>query len=77
MGWDRLRNGDLIRMAEESFDVVITSDQNLKYQQNLSLRKLSIIVLPTNHLPTVLQLAVKIVLALSDLPPGAFVEIEL
>jgi len=33
MGWDRLRNGDLIQMAEEAFDVLITSDQKLKYQQ--------------------------------------------
>ena len=36
MGWDRLRNGDLIQMAEKAFDVLITSDQNLKYQQNLT-----------------------------------------
>ena len=56
MGWDRLRNGDLIQVAEEAFDVLITSDQKLKYQQNLTGRKLGIIVLPTNHLPSVLQL---------------------
>jgi predicted nuclease of predicted toxin-antitoxin system len=62
MGWDRLRNGELIQMAEETFDVIVTSDQNLKYQQNVTTRKLGIVVLPTNHLPTVLQLAPKIAL---------------
>ena len=76
MGWDRLRNGDLIRMAEEGFDALITSDQNLKYQQNLTAGKLGVIVLPTNHLPSVLQLAPKIALALSELSPRTIVEIQ-
>ena len=34
MGWDRLRNGELIQLAEESFEALITSDQSVKYQQN-------------------------------------------
>ena len=76
MGWDRLRNGDLIQMAEESFDALVTSDQNLKHQQNLTARKLGVVVLPTNHLPSVLQLAPKIALALSEISPGALVEIR-
>jgi hypothetical protein len=76
MGWDRLRNGDLIQMAEQGFDALITSDQNLKYQQNLTTRKLGIVVLPTNHLPSVLQLAPKIALALSAVSPGELVEIQ-
>ena len=76
MGWDRLRNGDLIKMAEQGFDALITSDQKLKYQQNLKSRKLAIIVLPTNHLRSVVQLAPKIALALSEIFPGALVEIQ-
>ena len=76
MGWDRLRNGELIQMAGEAFDALITSDQNLKYQQNLSARKLGIVVLPTNHLPSALQLAPKVALALSELSPGTVVEIQ-
>jgi hypothetical protein len=76
MGWDRLRNGELLQVADEGFDVLITSDQNLKYQQNLTARKLAIIVLLTNHLPSVLQLAPKIVLALSEISPGDVVEIR-
>ena len=76
MGWDSLRNGDLIQMAEEGFDALITSDQNLKYQQNLTTRKLGIVVLPTNHLPSVLRLAPQIALALSEIAPGKLVEIQ-
>ena len=76
MGWDRLRNGDLIEIAEQGFEALITSDRNLQYQQNLASRKLGVIVLPTNHLPSVLRLAPKIALALSELSPGKVVEIE-
>ena len=76
MGWDRLRNGDLIQMAEEAFDVLITSDQKLKYQQNPTGRKIGIIVLPTNHLRAVLELAPKIAGALSEVSPGVLLEIQ-
>ena len=76
IGWDHLRNGDLIQMAEQRFDALITSDQKLKYQQNLKGRKLGIIVLPTNHLRSVILLAPKIALALSQISPGILVEIQ-
>jgi hypothetical protein len=76
MGWDRLRNGDLIQIAEEAFDVLITSDRKLKYQQNLARRKISIVVLPTNRLRAVLELAPKVALALSQMSPGVLLEIE-
>ncbi len=36
MGWAKLENGDLLRAAEGQFDVFITTDQNLRYQQNLA-----------------------------------------
>ena len=75
MGWDGLRNGNLIQVAEEQFDVLVTSDKHLKHQQNLSARKLAIIVLPTNHLPVVLRLSTKVAAALSSIAPGEFVEI--
>jgi hypothetical protein len=38
MGWDKLQNGDLIRAAEPQFEAMVTSDQNLKYQQNPGIR---------------------------------------
>jgi predicted nuclease of predicted toxin-antitoxin system len=76
MGWGTLVNGDLIHAAEQEFEAIITSDQQWKYQQNLSGRKLAILVLPTNYLPAVLELAPKIRAALEKLRPGDYVEIE-
>jgi hypothetical protein len=49
MGWTELDNGALLQAAEAEFDVLITTDQNLRYQQNLSGRRLAILVLPTNE----------------------------
>ncbi len=70
MGWGQLKNGDLLRAAETQFDVFVTSDKNLKYQQNLAGRKLAILVLPTNDW-TVLRVKADIVLsALRKLAPG-------
>jgi len=41
LGWDKLSNGDLISVAEQNdFDLLITTDQNLRYQQNLLSRKI-------------------------------------
>jgi hypothetical protein len=76
MGWDRLRNGDLIQMAEGAFDVLVTLDQKLKYQQSLTGRKIGIIVLPTNHLRAVLELAPKISSALSEVSSDVLLEIQ-
>jgi len=46
--WSTLENGELLAAAEEeSFEVFVTTDTNLKYQQNLSNRKISIVVLST------------------------------
>jgi hypothetical protein len=47
MGWSRLTNGQLLDAAEETFDLLITADQQLRQQQNLADRKLAILVLPT------------------------------
>ncbi len=49
MGWANLENGDLLRAAEAQFDLLITTDQNLRYQQNLTGRRLAILVLPTTN----------------------------
>jgi hypothetical protein len=53
LGWQELSNGRLLAAAEETgFDVLITADQNIQHQQNLTARKLALIVLDTNHWPT-------------------------
>ena len=60
MGWGQLKNGALLSEAESNFDVFITKDQNLKYQQNISGRNLAILVLHTNVWPTIRSKAVEI-----------------
>jgi len=53
LGWSNLENGDLLREAEGRFEVFVTTDQNLRYQQNLGGRQLAILVLPTTNWPEI------------------------
>ncbi|MBI3853049.1 MAG: hypothetical protein HY298_22595 [Verrucomicrobia bacterium] len=77
-GWDKLENGDLIRAAEaENFDVLITTDQNLRHQQNLRGRTLAILVLPTTSWPKIHQHVEKISAAVISLKPGEYRELDL
>ena len=47
LGWSRLSNGELLAAAESRFDVLVTTDRNLRHQQSLAGRKLAVLVLPT------------------------------
>ena len=61
MGWRRLENGALLDAAEKAgFDVLVTCDQNLRYQQNFTDRKLAVVILSTNHWPTLRPVAARI-----------------
>jgi hypothetical protein len=71
-----LMNGALIDAAEGKFDVLITADQNLRYQQNLSARQLAIIERPFNSWPRLRQLVPRIVEALNAISAGAYIEIR-
>jgi predicted nuclease of predicted toxin-antitoxin system len=77
VGWAGIKNGELLALAENQFDVFITTDRNLRNQQNLTGRRLAIIELPTNQVPIVAKLAPAIQDALGKLAPGQFVEIPL
>ena len=55
LGWSGLANGDLLQQAEVQFDLLITTDQNLRHQQNLGGRRLAILVLPTTSWPEISQ----------------------
>ena len=72
MGWTGTKNGELLRRAEAEFDVFVTADQQLRYQQNLSGRTLAIIVLPTNQVRTVVSLLSAIEESLKQVQPGVF-----
>ncbi len=76
MGWGKLKNGDLLQAAETEFAAFLTSDQNLKYQQNIAGRKLAILVLPTNDWPAIRLHTDEIADTVSALKPGDFVELN-
>ena len=77
MGWGALKNGDLLRRAEAEFDALISTDQNLKYQQRVIGRKIAILILPTNNWPTIRTKGTHIAEQASKLQPGDFLEVQL
>ena len=77
MGWAGIKNGELLRRAETEFNVFVTADQQLRYQQNLSGRTLAIIVLPANQVRTVVSLLPAIEESLKRVQPGVFLTIPL
>ena len=76
MGWDSKRNGELLRLAETEFDVFLTSDQNIRYQQNLSSRIIAIVILPSNRWPQIKNNADAINRALSEISEKEFREVQ-
>jgi predicted nuclease of predicted toxin-antitoxin system len=76
MGWEGASNGDLIAAAEEhGFDILVTTDKNLQYQQNMTGRRIAIVVLETNHWATIKQDPARVVDAVNGCAPGSFVEV--
>lgn len=76
MGWSKLQNGDLLREAEAAgFDVFLTTDQNLAYQQNLSARQIAVVVLPTTSWPIIQRFAVVVTDAVRAAGPRSFVRL--
>lgn len=73
MKWDGLKNGELLAAAEKQFGIFITTDKNLRYQQNLTERKLAILLLPSNQVPIVEALIPTIEEALKTIQAGEFV----
>lgn len=77
MGWAGKQNGELLRLAAEEFDVFVTSDQNLQYQQNLSVVRLAVVVLVAddNRLESLHPLMPGVQEALLDVEPGHIVRV--
>ena len=76
LGWSSLANGDLLREAEAQFDLLITTDQNLQYQQNLAGRRLAVLVLPTTSWPEIRQHEAEIVAAANTVKAGEYRELR-
>jgi hypothetical protein len=73
-----LKNGDLLASAEaKGFEVLVTTDANLQYQQNLSHRKIAIIVLNTTSWPRIKSLLYAVQNAIQNVKPNAFLEVEI
>ena len=76
MGWSDLANGDLLAKAESQFDLMMTTDQNLRYQQNLKGRRLAILVLPTTSWPDIQKHTVDVVSAVAGMTSGDYRELR-
>lgn len=76
-GWGGIKNGELLRRAEGEFDLFITSDQNIRYQQNLAGRRIAILELSTNDLRRIRSGAAAIQAAVAAIKPGEFRHLEI
>jgi len=76
--WSTLQNGELLNQAEMgSYEVFITTDRNLKYQQNLTGRKVRILVLTTTSWPRISKKVREIREALESLGEGGYIEVDI
>ena len=76
-GWSGIRNSDLLARAEAGFDLLVTADQNIVYQQNLTGRTIAILELSTNDLRRILASATLIQAVIESIGAGDFVKLEL
>jgi len=78
-GWERLSNGALLKVAEEAaFDLLFTTDGNLRYQQNLTGRKIAIVVLTGTTKWSCVRLHLeRIVATINSTTPGSYAEVEI
>jgi hypothetical protein len=76
--WERISNGELLNLAESAgFDLLLTTDKNVRHQQNLSDRKISIVVLGTSPWWLVRQHLGAIAAAVNAATPGSYAEVEI
>ncbi|MBW4501255.1 MAG: DUF5615 family PIN-like protein [Scytonema hyalinum WJT4-NPBG1] len=76
-GWAGFKNGELMTRIDGVYDVFLTSDKNLKYQQNLTGRRIAIIELPTNRLKLLETITDKILAEVESVSLGMYVQVSL
>ncbi len=77
-GWDRISNGELLRRAEDAgFDLLLTTDKKIRYQQNLKGRRIALVVLGNSAWRIVRLYLDRIVVAVDASKPGSYVEVEI
>ncbi len=78
LGWSTLKNGELLEAAERAdFALIITTDLNLRYQQNLSARRIAIVVLSTPSWPRIQRALALLAQAVEVASPGSYTEVEI
>lgn len=78
LAWSTLQNGALISQAEAAgFDVLVTTDRNWKYQQNLSERRLAVVVLLSTSWPKIQAKVSAVASAVDGSTPGSYIEVEI
>ncbi len=75
MGWAGIKNGALLKKANDAFDVLLTADQNLRFQQNLRGLDLALVVFPSNRLAHVIALTPRLREVLATIASGALIEL--
>ena len=78
MGWSGKKNGELLQlMSQEGFTILLTTDQNLRYQQNLQQAGVAVVVLvaPSNRLPDLVPLIPEVRNVLGAIAPGKVIEV--
>lgn len=75
-GWSTLKNGELLEAAErEGFDVLVTTDSNLRDQQNLSDRRIAVVCLLSTSWPRIQQVTASVGAAIEASSPGSYKEV--
>ncbi|MGA2740667.1 MAG: hypothetical protein ABSG65_24920 [Bryobacteraceae bacterium] len=78
IGWHEMENGELIQRAEEAgYDVLLSTDKNIRYQQNLSGRKIALVILVNPQWPTVRMHLDRIAAAVDTAVPGSYIEVDI
>ena len=77
-GWQELENGELLKAAEAAgFDVLVTTDKNLRYQQNLTGRKIAVVVLGQGRWSLIRRHVGQVVAAVNEASPGSIAEVDI
>ena len=77
-GWDELSNGELLTAAEAAgFEVLVTTDKNIRYQQNLTGRKIAIVVLGKGRWRLIRPMLAQVALAVNAATPGSYTEVKI
>jgi len=76
-GWRGIQNGELLKLAEATFDLFLTCDQGIRYQQNLKGRKIAILQLSTNDIRVLEKKSSEVLAALASIQTGQYQELTL